>query len=484
MSRLRSVVVLVVWLLGITVHAQDSTSLARPEKQLSRTDFFELIKAYHPVARQAGLLSDQARAQLRSARGGFDPKLYSDIDQKRFKDSEYYHLAEYGLKVPTWFGIEAKAAYEWNSGQYLNPQNNVPSDGLGVVGISMPLGQGLFLDERRAALKQAKIFQEAADFQRLQILNDLLLDAAKAYWEWAQAYEQVMLLEDAVDLAQIRFEGVVQSYEQGDKPAIDTLESFILVQDRQVGLLDAKVSMQNAQLMVSNYLWYENDLPLELEPGVSPDRLNNLPYQTDLPAAIADSVIQARINAHPVLIQYNYQLQQLDVERRMKIEKLKPKLNVNYNLITTGTSFEGGDDFPDPYYNQNYKFGISASLPLLFREGRGGLGQTKIKIEQTNLKLDQKRLELVNKVRSYQNELAGLNEQILIYEDAVANYQRMLDGENVKFKNGESSIFLINSREVKLLDAQNKLVALKTKYRKALAGVSWALGQLPSSTVY
>ena len=467
-------------LLGLTsAIAQDSAQVVNVDKRLSQADFFELIKAYHPVVRQAGLLSDQAMAQLRTARGGFDPKLYSDINQKRFKDDEYWHLSEYGLKVPTWFGIEAKASYEWNSGIYQNPERNVPNEGLGSIGISMPLGQGLFIDERRAALKQAKIFREMAEGQQLQVLNDLLLDAAKAYWEWSQAYERTVLLENALDLATLRYEGVVESYVQGDKPAIDTLESYILVQDREVNLLEAQVVLQNTQLIVSNFLWFENDLPLELEEGVEPDRLTELPYQTDLPSALADSVIEMQVNTHPILMQYNFKLQQLDVERRMKIEKLKPKLNVNYNLLTTGAEIPNGDVFPDPYYNQNYKFGISASIPLLFREGRGSLGQTKIKIEQTNLKIDLKRLELINKVRSYQNELMGLNQQIVIYEDAVANYQLMLDGENAKFQNGESSIFLINSREVKLLDAQNKLVALKTKYRKALAGLSWALGQLP-----
>ncbi len=465
-------------LLSAVSFAQTDTTI----KVLSQEDYFALIKEYHPVARQANLLSDQAKARLRAARGGFDPEIYSYVDQKRFKDNEYFHLGEYGLKIPTWFGIEAKAAYEWNSGNYLNPENFVPTEGVGSIGISMPLGQGLFLDERRATLKQAKIFTEANEAQRIILLNNLLLNAAKAYWNWAQAYENYLILENALELAKVRYEGIVESYVQGDKPAIDTLESYILVQDREVMLLDARVQVQNNQLMVSNFLWFENGVPLELEADVIPSRLNELPYETELPTAMADSVLENTVAATPWMIQYELKLRQLDVERRLKIEKIKPKVNVNYNLLTTGAELPTVSELPTPYGTENYKFGISASMPLFLREGRGSLGETRVKINQTTLAFDQKRLEIINKIRSYQNELIGLNEQIVIYEQAVTNYERMLEGEQTKFNNGESSIFLINSREVKLMNARNKLIALKTKYRKALAGLAWSMGELPGAS--
>jgi outer membrane protein TolC len=67
---------------------------------------------------------------------------------------------------------------------------------------------------------------------------------------------------------------------------------------------------------------------------------------------------------------------------------------------------------------------------------------------------------------------------LALYRETVANYQRLLDAELRKFSIGESSIFLINSRENKLIDAQLKLIKLESSLPKLEAGVLWAAGRL------
>ena len=54
----------------------------------------------------------------------------------------------------------------------------------------------------------------------------------------------------------------------------------------------------------------------------------------------------------------------------------------------------------------------------------------------------------------------------------------LLKVEESKFSIGESSMFLVNTREIKLLETQQKLTELKTKFFKSLLGVQWAAGQL------
>ncbi|MEQ1743949.1 MAG: hypothetical protein ABMA02_00860 [Saprospiraceae bacterium] len=58
------------------------------------------------------------------------------------------------------------------------------------------------------------------------------------------------------------------------------------------------------------------------------------------------------------------------------------------------------------------------------------------------------------------------------------NYRTLLDGENEKFRFGESSVFLINTREQRWLEAQTKLLKLVAAYRKAEAGLRWAVGDI------
>ena len=58
-------------------------------------------------------------------------------------------------------------------------------------------------------------------------------------------------------------------------------------------------------------------------------------------------------------------------------------------------------------------------------------------------------------------------------EQNLNNYEKLLKAEEIRFENGESSIFLINSRENKKIDAQEKLINLKAKVIKSYNKLKW-----------
>jgi hypothetical protein len=60
----------------------------------------------------------------------------------------------------------------------------------------------------------------------------------------------------------------------------------------------------------------------------------------------------------------------------------------------------------------------------------------------------------------------------------VINYERLLEAEEIKFDNGESSVFLINSRQMKLVSAQEKLTELQRKHKIAQTKVMELSGVL------
>ena len=144
---------------------------------------------------------------------------------------------------------------------------------------------------------------------------------------------------------------------------------------------------------------------------------------------------------------------------------------MNYNILSNALAFNS-------LFTDNYKWGISFSTSTLFRAERGELELTKIKIENTNLLRDQKALELQNKLRLTFNEIDNLLIQLDLYTKTVDNYRQLLALENSRFQLGESSLFLVNSREVKLIEAQIKLAKLQAEYQIAQASVNWAAGRL------
>lgn len=457
------------------------SGIALPAQQPDYWDwpaFRSQILRQHPLARQADLLAEQARAELLRAKGGFDPKLYGDFDSKNFNDRNYFRYSEAGVKWPTWMGLELKGNFNQASGDFLNPQAKLPTTGQVAAGVNWTLGQGLLFDDRRADLQQGRIGLQQREAERRDALNDLMLEAAKAYWDWAAAENALRIYEEALRQAQIRYEGIVESFVQGDKPAIDTLEAYIQVQNRLLDVNFARVDVQNATLALSNFLWTADGLPLGTAVPGEPEPLVTGIYRPIAPET-AENLLQTARTDHPALRQYDAKLRMLNVERRLKTEKRKPVLDLGYQLLGDGWQFFSTPGLEGPGVLANdIKWSMRFSYPILNRKARGDWQVTQIKIAQTDLGFAQKRLEIENKVQQYLNELNTLAGQVALYRDITANYRALLDGENEKFLFGESSVFLINTREQRWLDAQVKLFKLFAAYRKTEAGLQWGAGVL------
>lgn len=441
--------------------------------------FRAVVLQQHPTARQADLLLEQARAELLRARGGFDPKIYGDWSGKHFNGKQYFQYSEVGVKAPTWLGIELKSNFNRASGDFVNPEATLPQRGQLAAGLSWTLGRGLFIDDRRADLHIGQIGLDQRRAERAALLNDLLFDAAKVYWDWAFTQNALSIYQEALRQARIRYEGIVESFYQGDKPAIDTLEAFIQVQDRQIDVNFAQVDFQNATIALTTFLWGPNGDPAGLS-GIPapPEVLMAATYQPPTDAT-ARELLQMAQTQHPLLRAYDAKLRALDVERRLKVEKRKPQLDLTYQLLGNGWQFFTTPGVEGPQVLANdIKWGIQFSYPILNRKARGDWQVTQIKIAQNNLELNQKRLEIENKTLQYLNELNTLAGQIALYRDITQNYRALLDGEYEKFRFGESSVFLINVREQRWIDAQIKYLKLLATYRKTEAGLQWSAGVL------
>ncbi len=465
--RVKLIFCLVLVLCHSAVIAQSDST-----RSFSFEQFMKLVTDHHPVARQADLQLMYGDAAVMKAKGAFDPKLQADLSQKYFDGKQYYSLIDGGLKVPTWFGAEFKAGYEVNNGVFLNEQNTTPGPGLLYAGISIPIGQGLIIDKRRAELKKAKIFSNGTALQRTVILNNLLFEAGTVYWEWYRYYQELQINKNALAVATDRLKAVRQTAVLGERSFIDTVEAGIQVQNRQLQYRQSQLHFTNATALLSIYLWSEGAVPLELSEFVTPivgDDSGGI--ETD-PAYYLK--MDTLINGHPELTLYTNKLDQLAIEERWKREQLKPTLNLNYNPITEPV---GGSSL-GTFSPNNYTLGMTFSMPVLLRKERGELRMTDIKIQETVLDQRTKQAQLIYKANASLNEWQTAYEQVLLYEETVLNNERLLNGERNLFDNGESSLFMINARELSYIKAQQKLIELKMKNRIAELKTKYAFGLL------
>ncbi|MFZ4058207.1 MAG: TolC family protein [Ferruginibacter sp.] len=435
-------------------------------------EFIQVVKSFHPIVKQAALNVQMAKAAKLSARGAFDPSIYINSDQKTFDGKNYYTYTNPELKIPTWYGIEVKAGLENNGGLFLNDE--VSAGKTSYLGVSVPVAKNLTMDRRRAVLKQASLFVQQSDAERLNTINDILYDAYVAYYEWANRFQQYEIISTAVAVNQARFNLVKIGYRQGDRPAIDTVEALAQLQNFQFLQSEALVKFANAGVDLSNFLWLENDQPFTLPNTTIPEVFANASLNNVVPL-LDELLLNAKLS-HPKLAMTNFKIKSLTVEKQLKFQSLLPMVNLKANLLNKGYNvFKGANA---AFFQQNNKFGIDIGMPLRLSEGRGEYRRAKLKIKDAGYDLSLQQVQIANKVRYYYNEMTALRNQVNIMEAALKNYQTLLRGETTRFNSGESTLFVLNSRENKVLETQQKLVELQNKYSKSLVAMQWAAGQL------
>ncbi len=424
---------------------------------LSETEFFKLVLHNHPMALQAQNLREMGEFAVLRARGGFDPFLFSDNKQKFYDDKNYYVYSNSGLELPTRIaGISFQAGYDYTEGEFLSRESTLPPNGLWYAGVTVPVLQGMFIDERRAALQRSFVDRQNFDNDARLLLNDILLNASKFYWQWVQLKNQKEIIEEAISLAEDNLSNFIIAFEQGDKPAVDTLEASLQLQNLSIQNQQLENDLEVARLNLFTFLWEENQQPI-VEESISPTPVSpvSAPYVDSL-----RTTLPLFIQEHPVIRTYELKMQDLRIKNRMLREKMKPKLDLKYNVLQN----------PDNNISEvrgldNYNWGLKFSVPLLLRTERGSLKMNELEVENNNFLLQQKRLEILNKARLYENTFQNIDTQLQSYQQIVVQYNQLLQAELRKFEMGESSIFLINSRQMSLVNAQLKYVELQSKYR-------------------
>ena len=458
---MKKVALLLFWLLS------SASLLAQEIQRLSFEDYIQWVQEFHPISIQADLNLRLGQMEVRKARGGFDPMLYGNLDKKEFNQSTYFEKREVGVLAPTWMGVELMGNFEQNSGAYLNSERAVPTNGLLAAGAALNLGQGLLLDDRRATLQKAKLYEQATEVERLNFRNELNLQATAAYWKWAAAFENKLVLEEGVKLAEVRFNGIKRSYELGDQAAIDTVEALSQLLNRQYRLQLADISFFENTQVLNTYLWNDSGEPMQLDSAIIPQTLS----QFLSPAPEAEE-LRTLVGRHPELLLTDFDLATLNVEKRLRTQELLPVVKLKYNFLTENLA----DARPSPLFENNYKWGLTVYTPLFLRKTRGELGSTiaKLEIKQTGRNLKEQQLR--TKLEAELNSWSVLNQQVRTLAENVKSLDALLIVETRRFEIGESSLFLVNAREVAVFDARVTLNELSSRLQIAYAKARFAAG--------
>ncbi|MEN5233598.1 TolC family protein [Sphingobacterium faecium] len=435
--------------------------------RLSHSEFLAIVKNYHPLAFKYRLQNRMAETDIQQARGNFDPVLDAKIGDKTIDGLDYYKQRNISLGIPTWYGIEVNGSYNHLDGEKLN--NSDTKGGLYQMGVTVPLAKNLLYDKRRALLEQAQIARRMTEAEQLLLTNELLMNAENTYWEWVKHYENYLLQHETVNINKERLDLVIKTFQHGEQAAIDTTEAWSQLQSFEMQQQDALLQFISATQQLSLYLWQENQQPSSITTGLIPaerlDKNNLYSSYTEMLAEVDGQLLQD----HAALRYYDEKARILESERRLKLQSLLPKIDFTYNFLRK----EGYGHHYFPLFDNNYQYGLKLEIPIFLRQARADYKNAKFKIQQNDLDLKFKSQELTTKIAGYRNEVINYWKQMDIAIKNIDNYKKLLQAEQIRYLNGESSLFLINSRENKLIIAQEKILELRLKFLKSYSKLKW-----------
>lgn len=215
--------------------------------------------------------------------------------------------------------------------------------------------------------------------------------------------------------------------------------------------------MTKAKLELSKYLWSEDNVPLEVGDNLYPEE--------QLKSTILQTLNLADLNGlssenHPKLHALEQKIAIQSIDKRLNANSLLPKIDLSYNYLSEPSAI-------DNYRFEDYKFGVNFYFPLFLRKERANLKLAKIKLQDYQYTLDFERLSIGNKIEAGKQEILSLQNQMEINNSLVNDYELMLDGEERLFEMGESSLFVINSRENSLVSAKISEINLEISYLNA-----------------
>lgn len=464
---------LLFWLSSLTMLPLYAQQDQKDNVFLSLEELTALVKQFHPIAREANIQIQQAKADLLGARGAFDPVFAYKNGAKSFDGTRYYSYQQPTLQIPTWFGITLQAGAEELNGSRIN--NSESTGRSSYWGLQIPLGRDLITDKRRTDLQKAKIARESSYAEKNRMLNDLLLDAHTAYWKWAKEASILDIANESLQLAKKRLQLVKQTVLLGERPAIDTVEALAQVQQFELNLESALLALQNTQWELSQFLWSQDQTPYLLPENCLPARGQFDTQLTTAKSTSIDSLLQYASNRHPELILYNYKLNSLDIQKRYQVQQLLPKAHFQYNFLDKGFQWKMPQS---ALFQNNYQYGVSIQMPLRLSKERADIQKTKYEIQITALEQSLKKQKIENTIKARFNEMERLSTQIQLQTKNAHNYLSLLRGEEIRLTAGESSLFLVNAREIRYWEARQKLEELKYSYLITLQKMYWAAGSL------
>lgn len=421
-----------------------------------------------------GLLSVEQRKQvsegeLQTAQGGFDTLLKS---QNRWSVVGLYENNNYDVVIeqPTSFlGATFFGGWRRGTGDYpvYDGKSLTASDGEARVGVNVPLWRNRDIDRRRASLQQAELGKLIANHEYDQALLEVRRQASHRYWDWVLAGVRVRTVQQLLQVAEQRNDGILQRVAAGDIPEFEALDNQRAIIERRERLVTAQRLLEQTAIQLSLYWRDVEGQPQLPTPELLP---NDFPNPLPKIQANVDDAIATAISQRPELKRLALQSQQTETELALQENQQNPA--VDFQVMGAKDIGYGKDKLNrDELY-----LGLNVDIPLQQRVAGGRAQVASANLQR--LKWDRMGAEnrVEAEVKDVLSALDAAQKRVTLSRQQHQAALQLEDGERTRFELGETTLLFVNLREIatgdallQAADAASSLFKAQADYQATLA---------------
>jgi HAE1 family hydrophobic/amphiphilic exporter-1 len=477
-----------------------------------------------------------AAAAVRAARGFFDPTFRwlplaearntpvgSVLESSSGKLSENFFIQNlyYRQRLP-WKGSEFQASFENTRQTSSNPFVSLDplySSRL-VLSFTHPLLRGRDIDPDRAQLEIRHKQQDLSETELRLRTIDIVTAVEQSYWTLVSARQDAEVRLDTVEWAREQLARNRRMIDAGTLAPVELAASEAELQrrlDTWYASLQAITEAENTlkTMLASGRqdpLWGEEIIPVEVGTLEPPD-------VADLRALTAQALhdrVELRVTGTQREIN--------EIERRQAEDQVKPQMNLVGSYISSGLagSLRPQDDpfsssqvalyqrlnqlsaqaglapVPPPSFGslpdqlvggygstllnllggryQSVQAGLQIDFTFRNQTAHANLAQTAIAARRIELQRAQISQAIEAQVRNAVQAIQTARQRIAAAEASVRAAKEKLDSETRLFQTGESTNFLVLTRQNEFTDSRHRLLVAQLDFNRAVSRLDQALG--------
>ena len=424
--------VLLLWLIAVPAMAQT----------MAWSEFVATAVERAQDVRVAEAKVAEARAKRMSAFAAFEPRVNLSSEGKDYGNDLQYRLDRAEARVGLPGGIDLVGGAAQGTGAFINPERKTPTEGLVNLGISAPLGGALVFSDRQYEWGASTRNLEIAEAKLDRTERKAILNAVKVYTFWQAQSEVQGAVDEALAVAAERLRLVREAFRLGERSEMDTLEAYLSWVDRSADAAKQANLTAGAIADVEQLLRGADTTGVDLA-GMRPQ---------SLPVVLGTSRLE--VGSIPELEMVNSALRRERLATTTAWAQWLPAPYVDYRMLQWGGS---------AWNPESVQWKVGLTVPLFNQKARAELAgaQARLRAAQANATATQNqfdivRVQLAQQVQALDSELKALT------ASETASYA-LLQQERRRFALGESTMFILASRETKYLEAVQKRTLTSAK---------------------